>query len=102
MDPQLSGFALGLLVGAAKIGLLGTIGFGIAWWRAYRKLRRYEEVFADPDRLEERLASVEQSSDYTSAKLTELLETQAALIRQLSRPAADLQLKAPPTGRQPQ
>ncbi len=60
MDPQLSGFALGLLLGAAKIGFLGTIGFGIAWWRTRSKLRRLEAALPDPARLGERLANLEQ------------------------------------------
>jgi hypothetical protein len=84
MDPQLSGFALGLLLGAAKIGFLGTVAFGIAWWRARAKLRRYERVLPDPGRLEERLGSLEQASDYTTAKLTDLLEAQATILQHLN------------------
>lgn len=42
MNPQISAFALGLLLGAAKVGFIGTIGFGIAWWRTRLKLRRVE------------------------------------------------------------
>jgi hypothetical protein len=30
MDPTLSGFALGLLLAAAKAGFIGTVAFGIA------------------------------------------------------------------------
>ena len=52
MDPQLSGFALGLLFGAAKIGAIGTIGFAIAWWRTRRKLQRLERALPDPRSLE--------------------------------------------------
>ena len=52
IDPTLSGFALGLLLGAAKVGLIGTVGFGIAWWRTRRKLRRLEAELPDPARLE--------------------------------------------------
>ncbi len=72
MDPQLSGFALGLLFGAAKIGAIGTIGFAIAWWRTRRRLQRLESVLPDPGVLEERLASLEQNTDYIGAKLAEL------------------------------
>lgn len=84
MDPQLSGFALGLLFGAAKIGALGTIGFAIAWWRTRRKLQHLERALPDPGVLEERLANLEQNSDYIGAKLTELGEMQVRLLQQLT------------------
>ena len=87
MDPQLSGFALGLLFGAAKIGAIGTIGFAIAWWRTRRTLRHLEEVLPDPGVLEERLANLEQNSDYIGAKLAELGESQTRLLQQLNAPA---------------
>ena len=83
MDPQLSGFALGLLFGAAKIGAIGTIGFAIAWWRTRRRLQRLESVLPDPGVLEERLASLEQNTDYIGAKLAELGEAQTLVLRQL-------------------
>jgi hypothetical protein len=86
MDPQLSGFALGLLFGAAKIGAIGTIGFAIAWWRTRHKLQRLERVLPDPGILEERLANLEQNSDYIGAKLAELGETQTRLLQQLGSP----------------
>ena len=84
MDPQLSGFALGLLFGAAKIGAIGTIGFAIAWWRTRRKLQRLEQALPDPGRLDERLASLEEATDFIGVKLTELADTQAFLTRQLN------------------
>jgi hypothetical protein len=91
VDPQLSGFALGLLLGAAKIGLIGTIAFGIAWWRARARVRYFESSLPEPGRLEERLASLEQATEYTTSKLTELLDAQNAMLRQLgtgvARPA---------------
>lgn len=83
MDPQLSGFALGLLFGAAKIGAIGTIGFGIAWWRTRRKLQRLESALPDPGILEERLAALEQNSDYIGAKIAELGAAQHQVLRQL-------------------
>jgi hypothetical protein len=86
MDPQLSGFALGLLLGAAKIGIIGTVGFAIAWWRTRRKLQRLERALPDPGVLEERLAGLEQNSDYIGAKLAELGETQTRLLQQLGAP----------------
>ena len=86
MDPQLSGFALGLLFGAAKIGAIGTVGFAIAWWRTRRKLQRLERALPDPGVLEERLANLEQSSDYIGAKLSDLVEGQIRLHQQLGAP----------------
>ena len=87
MDPTLSGFALGLLLGAAKVGFIGTIGFGIAWWRTRAKLRRLESALPDPARLEERLASLEQIADYSAGKLDRLVEGQEATGRLPSPPA---------------
>lgn len=83
MDPQLSGFALGLLFAAAKVGAIGTIGFAIAWWRTRRKLQHLEEVLPDPGILEERLANLEQNSDYIGARLAEMGEAQIRLLQQL-------------------
>lgn len=83
MDPQLSGFALGLLFGAAKLGAIGTIGFAIAWWRTRRKLERLESALPDPGMLEERLAGLERNSDYMGAKIAELGEAQNQVLRQL-------------------
>lgn len=83
MDPQLSGFALGLLLGAAKIGLIGTVGFAIAWWRTRRKLHRLEAQLPDPGILEERLAAMEQSLDYQASQLDRLVESQNTQPRQL-------------------
>ncbi len=83
MDPQLSGFALGLLLAAAKVGAIGTLGFGIAWWRARRRLRRLEAALPDPAVLNDRLATLEQTTDFMAAKLTALADTQTTLVRQL-------------------
>jgi hypothetical protein len=83
VDPQLSGFALGLLFGAAKVGAIGTIGFAIAWWRTRRKLQHLEQTLPDPGQLNERLASLEQSNEEIGARLSELADTQAFLARQL-------------------
>lgn len=77
MDPTLSGFALGLLFGAAKLGLIGTMGFGIAWWRTRTRLRRLESALPDPARLEERLANLESLADYTTGQVSRLMEGQA-------------------------
>jgi hypothetical protein len=83
VDPQLSGFALGLLFGAAKVGIIGTVGFAIAWWRTRRKLERLEAALPDPGLLNDRLASLEQATDYIGARLDQLTETQGLLARRL-------------------
>ena len=76
MDPTLSGFALGLLLGVAKLGIIGTVGFGIAWWRSRTRLRRLEAALPDPARLEERLANLESQTDYMAGQLDRLVEAQ--------------------------
>ena len=78
MDPTLSGFALGLLVGAAKLGLIGTLGFGIAWWRTRGRLRRLESELPDPGSLEERLANLESLAEHTAGQVSRLVESQEA------------------------
>ena len=79
MDHQITGFALGLLLGAAKVGLVGTVGFGIGWWRARRRIKELEAM----PRLEDRLTNLERTLDDTSNQLAELIEGQATLSRQL-------------------
>ena len=76
MDPTLSGFALGLLLGVAKLGIIGTVGFGIAWWRTRARLRRLESALPDLARLEERLANLESLADYTAGQVNRLVEAQ--------------------------
>ena len=75
--------AHGLLLGAAKIGLVGTVGFAIAWWRSRRKLEALRETLPDPGEVEARLAALEQSADYTARQLDRLVDGQASLARQL-------------------
>ena len=83
MNPTLSGFALGLLLAAAKVGAIGTVGFGIAWWRTRKRLRRLETALPDPVVLAERLANLEQMADYSASRIERLIESQDALTRQL-------------------
>jgi hypothetical protein len=94
MDPTLSGFALGLLLGAAKVGLIGTVGFGIAWWRTRKKLQRLEATLPDPALLAERLANLEQLVDYSASKIDHLIESQTALAREPSDPHSKPKLQA--------
>ena len=95
MDPTLSGFALGLLLGAAKISVIGAVAFGIAWWRTRAKLRRLEAALPDPARLEERLANLEQIAEYSASQMDRLIEAQDALTRQLASPPSNTGLPKP-------
>ena len=95
MDPVVSGFALGLLLGAAKIGVIGTIVCGIGWWRTHRTLRRLEAALPEPAILSERLANLEQMADYSASQMERLIEVQDSLARQLSAPAAKAILPEP-------
>ena len=42
MSPELTGFAVGLLLAAAKVMGIGMVGFGIAWWRARLRIKALE------------------------------------------------------------
>jgi hypothetical protein len=92
MGPTLSGFALGLLLAAAKLGAIGTVAFGIAWWRARTKLRRFEAALPDPASLTERLANLEQMADYSASRMDRVIESQDALVRHLAAPPAKANL----------
>lgn len=99
MDPQLSSFTIGLLFGAAKVGLVGTVGFAIAWWRGQRKLAALQAAHPDPGHLEERLAVLERASDYTVTQLERLIEGQAVLLRQLPPPLRGVPPESSPMDR---
>jgi hypothetical protein len=88
MDLALSGFALGLLFGAAKVLLIGTVGFGIAWWRTRRRLQLLEAERSQPSITDERLDRLEQGFDYMATQLDRLVAGQAELARQLKLPEA--------------
>ena len=88
MDLALSGFALGLLFGAAKVLLIGTVGFGIAWWRTRRRLHELKAQHARPSLTDERLDRLEQGFDYLASQLDRLVTGQSELVRQLSQPEA--------------
>lgn len=79
LDPQITGFALGLLLGAAKVGFVGTVGFGIGWWRSRNRVQQLEAAARDPGRLEDRLGHIEQSLDDTANQLAHLIEAQDRL-----------------------
>ncbi|HKP28538.1 MAG TPA: hypothetical protein VJU15_04015 [Gemmatimonadales bacterium] len=82
MNPELSGFALGLLFGAAKVMAIGTVGFAIAWWRARRKIRELEaerpETVSD-----EGLRGLEERFERIEGQLSQLIDSHDALRAQL-------------------
>ena len=88
MDPQVSAAAIALLFGAAKIGVIGSVGFAIAWFRARARIRALEksgtgDVGAGSTG---RLDRLEQSMDYMVSQLDRIAEAQEALQRQLPPP----------------
>ena len=89
MDPQLSGFALGLLLGAAKVMGIAAVGFGIAWWRARARIRKLEAEQFQPVWTEERLARLEQGLDYAASQLDQVVRTQVELTQLLSGSAGE-------------
>lgn len=89
MDPQLSGFALGLLLGAAKVLAIAAVGFGIAWWRVRARVRKLEAEQLQPVWTEERLARLEQGLDYAASQLDQLVRTQTELNHRLSGSAEE-------------
>ena len=47
MSPELTGFALGLLLGAAKVMAISTVVFGVAWWRARLRIKALEAELSE-------------------------------------------------------
>jgi hypothetical protein len=82
MDPQLGGFALGLLFGAAKILAIATVGFGIAWWRARRKIRELEAERLEGS-AEQGVREIEDRFERIERQLSELIDSHDALRAQL-------------------
>ena len=50
MSPEFTGFALGLLLGAAKVMAIAAVGFGVAWRRARGRIRALEAEQRETDR----------------------------------------------------
>jgi hypothetical protein len=82
MDP--SSFLLGVLVVSAKVLGIGAVGFGIAWWRARRRIRELEgerQPAAQP--LLDRIDRLENTLDAVAAALERLAAGQSELQRRL-------------------
>ncbi len=87
MDPQVSGFALGLLLGAVKITFIGMVGFGIAWLRARTRIRKLEDAarFQAESGVEARLAGLEEGIEFISTQLQQMLAAQPDPVRLAER-----------------
>jgi hypothetical protein len=78
VDPQLSAAAIALLFGAAKIGLIGTVGFAIAWMRARSRIKALEEhaLRQVAPGIDERIDRIEQSVEYIASQIERVVEAQ--------------------------
>ena len=87
MEPELSGFALGLLFGAAKVLAITTGIFGVAWWRSRRRVRELGAEIQRPALDAERLDRLEQSLEYVAGQLERMADGQMAISRRLGEGA---------------
>ena len=71
MDP--SSFLLGAMLVSAKVLGIGALGFGIAWWRARRRIRQLEaQRQLEPQPLLDRLDRLEGRLDAVAGALERL------------------------------
>ena len=87
MSPELTGFALGLLLGAAKVMAIASVGFAIAWWRARIRIRTLEaEQLESGGRGEEieHLHEIREGLSEMRQQLERLNNAQDDLLKQLS------------------
>jgi hypothetical protein len=85
MSPNWNWFALGLLVGAAKVMTIGTVAFGIAWWRARRRVRELEAEQVETPIGDARLDRIEQGLDLLAAQLERVARSQEEITQQLGK-----------------
>ena len=87
MDP--SSFLLGALLMSAKALGIGAVGFGIAWWRARKRIRQLEaERQLDPHPFLDRMDRLEGTLDSLAGALERLAAGQSELQRRLPPPRA--------------
>lgn len=87
MSPELTGFAFGLLLGAAKVTAIAAVGFGIAWWRARARIRSLEADQAEVDRPlgeSESLRQIQESLLEIRVSLNQLNRSHAGLLKQVA------------------
>jgi hypothetical protein len=86
VDP--SSFLLGALLVSAKVLGIGAVGFGIAWWRASKRIHQLEaQRQLDPQSLLDRMDHLEGTLDSVAAALERLAAGQSELQRRLPPPA---------------
>ena len=100
MNPELTGFALGLLLGAAKVMTIAAAGFGLAWWRARRRIKQLEADQLEAERLSapsgEELRQIGEGLAHVIVQLDQLNRAQAELMKQLSERTVDQPAELPP------
>jgi hypothetical protein len=96
MDPELSGFALGLLFGAAKVMAITTAIFGVAWWRARKRVRELEAEVGKPTLDGERLDRLEQTLEYMMGQLDRLSDSRL----EVGSPSSPSRAQLPPAVRE--
>ena len=85
MDP--TSLVVGALIASVKGLGIGAVGFGIAWWRARRRIRELEaQRQLDPQPLHERIDRLEGTLDSVAAALDRLAAGQSELQRRLAPP----------------
>lgn len=84
-NPQLSAAAIALLFGAAKMGLIGTIGFAIAWFRARARIQKLESTTMHRfgPGWDERIDRIEQTVDYMAGQFDRIVEAHERSPQQL-------------------
>ena len=87
MDP--TSVVIGALIASVKGLGIGAVGFGIAWWRARRRIHELEaQRQLDPQPLQERMDRLEGTLDSVAAALDRLAAGQSELQRRLTAPRA--------------
>jgi hypothetical protein len=86
VDP--SSFLLGALLVSAKGLAFGAVGFGIAWWRARKRIHELEaQSHIDPQPLLDRMDRLEGTLDSVAVAMERLATGQRELQRRLPPPA---------------
>ena len=105
MNPELTGFLLGLLLGAAKVLAIRTVGFGMAWWRARGRIRQLEADLLEAERLSapdgEDLRHLHEGLAQVVVQLDQLARTQSSLTKLLTERTADRSGELPPGNPRP-
>lgn len=78
---------MGALLVSAKVFAIGAVGFGIAWWRASKRIRQLEaQRQLDPQLLLDRMDRLEGTLDSMTAALERLAAGRSDPQRRLPAP----------------